>query len=65
MGVSKAWGYTFTFATSPGSVETFRRSGGRLLGAGSGRVSVRGPGGCHFKAKLPFSHPVCRPHRSH
>jgi S-formylglutathione hydrolase FrmB len=65
MGVSAAWGYSFVFADPPSELETFKRAGGRLRGAGSGRVTVRGPGGCRFVAKLPFDRPVCRPKRSH
>jgi hypothetical protein len=59
MQVSKAWGYNFKFAGPPGEVETFSRASGRLRGSGSGRVTVRGPGGCRFVAKLPFSHAAC------
>jgi hypothetical protein len=65
MRVSAAWGYSFVVADPPGELETFKRAGGRLRGAGSGRVTVRGPGGCRFVAKLPFDRPVCRPKRSH
>jgi hypothetical protein len=68
MRVSAAWGYSFVFAAPPGEVETFSRAGGRLRGAGGGRVTVRGPGGCRFTVKLPFSHAVCRaggPKHSH
>jgi S-formylglutathione hydrolase FrmB len=63
-----AWGYSFVFAKPPGEVETFKRVGARLRGLGSGRVTVRGPGGCRFVARLPFSRPVCRakkPRQSH
>jgi S-formylglutathione hydrolase FrmB len=68
MRFSRAWGYTFKFAAPPDALETFRRAAGRLRATGSGRVAVRGPGGCRFVAKLPFDHPVCRsrkPARSH
>jgi S-formylglutathione hydrolase FrmB len=60
---SQAWGYSFAFAAPPGVVETFERAGGRLRGEGSGRVTVRGPGGCRFVAKLPFKRAVCRPRK--
>jgi S-formylglutathione hydrolase FrmB len=61
--LSVAWGYRLRFASPPGAVAVFRRSGGRLFGSGGsggGRVTVRGPGGCRFTAKLPFSRPLCR-----
>jgi hypothetical protein len=59
---SSAWGLTFRFASPPSALAIFRRTGGRLHGSGgAGRVTVRGPGGCRFVAKLPFSHPVCGP----
>ncbi|MEA2412633.1 MAG: diacylglycerol O-acyltransferase / trehalose O-mycolyltransferase [Thermoleophilaceae bacterium] len=61
----EAWGYSFVFAAPPGEVETFSRAGGRLRAAGSGRVTVRGPGGCTFVAKVPFDRPICRAKRSH
>jgi S-formylglutathione hydrolase FrmB len=64
MRVSRAWGYSFTFVGQPDAVETFTRAGGRLRGAGSGRVRVRGPGGCRFTVKLPFSHAVCHARRA-
>jgi S-formylglutathione hydrolase FrmB len=68
MRVSAAWGYSFAFAAPPDALETFTRAGGRLRGAGAGRVVVCGPGGCRFVARLPFSRGVCRPgtpRRSH
>ena len=58
---SSAWGYTFVFAAPPGALATFSRgSGGRLHGAGSGRVTVRGPRGCKLVATLPFKSRTCR-----
>jgi S-formylglutathione hydrolase FrmB len=57
---SSAWGLSFRFAAPPEALVVFRRSGSRLRGSGgSGRVTVRGPGGCRFVAKLPFNRPVC------
>jgi hypothetical protein len=59
--VSEAWGFKLTFSAPPATVETFKRSGGRLSGTGSGRVTVRAPSGCAFKATLPFDRALCRP----
>jgi S-formylglutathione hydrolase FrmB len=58
---SSAWGLSLRFAAPPSAVVTFRRVGGRLhASGGSGlRVTVRGPRGCRFRAKLPFSRPIC------
>ena len=61
---SSAWGYRFTFTQPPASLGTFKRGGGFLRGTGSGKVTVRGPGGCRFTRKLPFAHALCtRPGR--
>jgi hypothetical protein len=61
---SEAWGFTFDFrAGPPAAVETLRRSGGRLIGTGSGRLRVRAPSGCRFTVKLPFDRALCRPPR--
>lgn len=56
---SEAWGLKLTFAAAPTEVETFKRAGGLLRATGTGRVTVRGPRGCHFTAKLPFNRPLC------
>jgi S-formylglutathione hydrolase FrmB len=64
MRVSRAWGYSITFSAPPGSVETLSRSGARLHGSGTGRVTVRGARGCSFMARLPFTHAACRPSAS-
>ena len=61
---SEAWGFTFDFRAAPAAVETLRRSGGRLIGSGAGRVRVRAPSGCRFSATLPFNRPLCRPRRA-
>ncbi|MEA2436200.1 MAG: diacylglycerol O-acyltransferase / trehalose O-mycolyltransferase [Thermoleophilaceae bacterium] len=59
---SSAWGFSFSFTPAPGAVETFSRSAsGRLSGAGSGRVTVRGPRGCRLVATLPFKSRTCKP----
>jgi S-formylglutathione hydrolase FrmB len=49
------WGLRFRFATEPGTLETFRRSGATLSGSGSGDVTIDTPGGCRLNAILPFS----------
>jgi hypothetical protein len=59
--VSSAWGFTFRFRAAPGVVETLSWSGGRLRGAGAGRVTVRTPRGCRFTATLPFNRRPCKP----
>jgi hypothetical protein len=59
---SAAWGFTFSFAAAPGELETFSFAGGRLSGAGSGRVTVGGPGRCRLVATLPFDARRCKPH---
>src|SRR4051812_25991275 len=56
---SEAWGFRFKFDAPPGTLETFKRFGGRISATGSGRVSVRAPGGCRFRSKLPFHRNVC------
>ncbi|MEA2431198.1 MAG: diacylglycerol O-acyltransferase / trehalose O-mycolyltransferase [Thermoleophilaceae bacterium] len=59
---SSGWGFSFSFMSAPGAVETFSRSAsGRLSGAGSGRVTVRGPRGCRLVATLPFKSRTCKP----
>jgi S-formylglutathione hydrolase FrmB len=65
--MSEAWGFKLTLSAPPAAVETFKRSGGRLSATGSGRVTVRAPSGCTFKATLPFNRAVCRarPPRTH
>jgi S-formylglutathione hydrolase FrmB len=58
---SSAWGYSFVFAAPPGALATFSRCrGGHLHGAGSGRVTVRGPRGCKLVATLPFKGRTCK-----
>ena len=54
------WGFRFRFAAPPETVETFTRQGRALGGEGSGTVSIRTPGGCEFKAALPFERELPR-----
>jgi S-formylglutathione hydrolase FrmB len=49
-----AWGYRFSFAQPPGSLEMFTLSDGVLRGTGSGRVTLHPPDGRRIVAKLPF-----------
>src|SRR3954466_1153294 len=60
---SSAWGFSFSFSSAPGSVETFSFAGGRLSASGSGRVTVHGPRGCRVVLKLPFKSRTCKPRR--
>jgi S-formylglutathione hydrolase FrmB len=48
------WGLRFRFAAPPSELAEFKRSGRTLSAAGSGRVRIRGRGGCRFSGALPF-----------
>ena len=52
---SRAWGFTFTFPKAPAAFETFKLSGNRLAGTGTGTVRIRTPRGGVLTRKLPFS----------
>ena len=56
--VGRMWDIGFRFAKPPTTVETFTRNGSTLSGEGSGKVTLRLPGGCRIKPKLPFSDAV-------
>ena len=50
-----AWGYHFSFARAPATIETFSYGGDTLTAAGSGDVALTSPTGRRYRASLPFT----------
>lgn len=50
----EAWGLRFAFARAPDEVVTLRRDGDRLIGEGTGALTVATPGDCYLTVDLPF-----------
>jgi S-formylglutathione hydrolase FrmB len=55
-----AWGFRYAFDAPPTGIVTFRRRGKRIVGEGSGTVTIRSPNGARFRAMLPFDRAIPR-----